>query len=596
MKATPTYQKLRGGYYTPAAIADFLARWAVQSPTAQILEPSCGDGSCLEAATHALLELGAERSAIANLIHGVEIEALEAQQAERRLQALGIPQTPEQIHRGDFFTYCETHLLEAPFFTTELSAKRSFGAIIGNPPFIRYQNFPKQYERAAFELMRHAGLHPNRLTNAWVPFLVVSTLLLRERGRLAMVIPAELLQVNYASEIREFLSRSYRQITLVTFRGLVFDDIQQEVVLLLADRNGHKSHGIKTLELDGIEELSSCDVDALRDLELKPISCDTEKWTQYFLSTEEILLLRSLRSNTRLTTSGRVIDVDVGIVTGDNEFFALTKQAVEARSLDSYVQPIISRSNHLQGILLSHTDWLANAAKQAPVYLFMPAALPFVELPKAVRAYIAEGESRAVNRGYKCRIRTPWYKVRSGWAPDAFMLRQVHGYPKIVLNETSASCTDTVHRVRFRPGVDGRLVAAAFVNSLTFAFAELTGRSYGGGVLTFEPSEAESLPLPLAQAERIDFEMVHELMRDGRIDAALDVTDAVLLVNGLGMTTHEARVIRDIWKKLRDRRINRNHKNTHSLPLWSSSQLLACLEPGCQRWLRRLSVSADGRS
>ena len=41
--------------------------------------------------------------------------------------------------------------------------------------------------------MQRAELHPNRLTNAWVPFLVAATLLLNKTGRLAMVIPAELL-------------------------------------------------------------------------------------------------------------------------------------------------------------------------------------------------------------------------------------------------------------------------------------------------------------------------------------------------------------------------------------------------------------------
>jgi adenine-specific DNA-methyltransferase len=32
MKPVATYQKLRGGYYTPKPIADFLARWAIQTP------------------------------------------------------------------------------------------------------------------------------------------------------------------------------------------------------------------------------------------------------------------------------------------------------------------------------------------------------------------------------------------------------------------------------------------------------------------------------------------------------------------------------------------------------------------------------------
>jgi len=42
-------EKLRGGFYTPAQIADFILRWAMNSRTDyDILEPSCGDGVFLE--------------------------------------------------------------------------------------------------------------------------------------------------------------------------------------------------------------------------------------------------------------------------------------------------------------------------------------------------------------------------------------------------------------------------------------------------------------------------------------------------------------------------------------------------------------------
>lgn len=37
-------QKLRGAYYTPSAIAEFILRWGTYNgSTADILEPSCGD-------------------------------------------------------------------------------------------------------------------------------------------------------------------------------------------------------------------------------------------------------------------------------------------------------------------------------------------------------------------------------------------------------------------------------------------------------------------------------------------------------------------------------------------------------------------------
>jgi adenine-specific DNA-methyltransferase len=106
-------------------------------------------------------------------------------------------------------------------------------------------------------------------------------------------------------------------------------------------------------------------------------------------------------------------------------------------------------------------------------------------------------------------------------------------------------------------GTPAKTVATAFLNSLTFAFAEVMGRSYGGGVLELEPNEAEKLPLPLIGADALDLHALDQLLRAGKIEAVLDVTDTVLLRNGLGLNDKEIRMLRTIWQKLRDRRINR---------------------------------------
>jgi len=140
------------------------------------------------------------------------------------------------------------------------------------------------------------------------------------------------------------------------------------------------------------------------------------------------------------------------------------------------------------------------------------------------------------------------------------MLRQIHNYPKLIINNVDATCTDTIHRVRLIGDLERNQLAAGFLNSLTFAFAEVIGRSYGGGVLTFEPSECERLPIPTRGIDRIDFDQICQLIRQDDIDSVLDITDRILLIEGLNMSEAEARRLRKIWKKLRDRRINRKHK------------------------------------
>ncbi len=556
VKSLPTAQKLRGGYYTPKPIADFLAQWAIALPTTTVLEPSCGDGSLLFAAAEALLEKGAPLCEVANLIEGVEFDPYEAEIAKDRLRSLGISEASLKLHIGDFFSYCRDSLLQQDFLGVSVTSGKTFDAVIGNPPFIRYQNFPEMHSDIAFKIMRSLGFHPNRLTNSWVPFLVISSFLLTRHGRLAMIIPAELFQVSYAAEVRQFLSTFFSKITLITFKKLVFSGIQQEVILLLAERDGAENIGIQVVELENLEDLIAYPITHTMQMELKPMDHSSEKWTQYFLNSDEINLLRALRKHPKLILTGDIMTVDVGVVTGQNDFFILTKDQVSNHSLSKYVDRVVSRSGQLDGTIFKNTDWLALANNQSSTYILAIPKCARNELPVPVQKYIEAGEQVGFHRGFKCRTRSPWYTVPSIWNPDAFMLRQVHGYPKLVFNKAQATCTDTLHRVKFKENGDPQIAIGSFLNSLTFAFAEVTGRSYGGGVLTFEPSEAERLPIPYFEGAG-NLTKIDKLLRTKGIDAVLDMTDQILLIERLHLSPKDARMLREIWRKLRDRRINR---------------------------------------
>lgn len=545
VKEEVTLRKLRGGYYTPKPIADFLSQWAIQSNTQRVLEPSCGDGIFLDSAIDVFSNRGLSKKTIGDNIFAVEYNEIEAQKTKERVCGNGLDSN--NIYSGDFFHYCLDKLSENFLFDT----------VLGNPPFIRYQNFHENQRIAAFAIMKRAGLQPNRLTNAWIPFLVASTLLLKNNGRLGMVIPAELFQVNYAAATRYFLSEMYSRITIVTFKKLVFKEVQQEVVLLLGERNGKENHGIKVVELEDANELATFNPDNLHSYELKLLDHSSEKWTQYFLTNKEIGLLRELKARKDLPVIGEFLKVDVGLVTGQNSFFVLTEKEVKEKKLQKYTKPIIGRTATLKGAILTKNDFKEISKSNQPSYLLTPPAESFENLPEELIDYISWGEENNINSGYKCRIRKEWWKVPSFWIPDAFMLRQVHCFPKVVLNKSEATSTDTIHRANFLNGTDRNSLAASFTNSLTFAFSEVIGRSYGGGVLTFEPSESEKLPLPIKNAEKIDLKKIDSLLREKKIDEVLVLTDDILLNKGLGLSKGEIALLNKIWKKMRDRRKNR---------------------------------------
>ena len=80
----------------------------------------------------------------------------------------------------------------------------------------------------------------------------------------------------------------------------------------------------------------------------------------------------------------------------------------------------------------------------------------------------------------------------------------------MILNRKHALVTDTLHKVRFLDDINGDKVAAAFLNTYTFALSETLGRSYGGGVLTFEPGEMRKIRIPMKMSEYLDLQKIQQ--------------------------------------------------------------------------------------
>jgi hypothetical protein len=100
------------------------------------------------------------------------------------------------------------------------------------------------------------------------------------------------------------------------------------------------------------------------------------------------------------------------------------------------------------------------------------------------------------------------------------------------------------------------------VNSLTFAFSEVMGRSYGGGVLELEPREAEALPFPDPRPlQAKDVARVDQLLRKGDLVSALDHVDARLLSD---FDPDLIGDLRKVWIRLRDRRLARGRSSAQA--------------------------------
>lgn len=525
-----TEKKLRGAYYTPPPIASFILKWGTSGiANADILEPSCGDGVFLE-------QLGKEHLAFGK-ITAVEIEPGEANKA----RSSGLRNA--MVINADFHHFC-------------LNTDQRFDLVVGNPPFIRYQYYPQEQQRLATEIFKIAGLKRSKLTNAWMTFVVGSCLLLRKQGKLGFVVPAELLQVSCARQLRQHLARFFNKIHIVSFENLVFKDIQQEIVLLLCEKNGTGSHLIEHIEVKDADAL--CALNPLHlNLPTKQIDFHDDKWNYYFLNDAEIDFLRRIHTPD-MPKIGDYAEVEVGITTGSNGYFTVPQSTVSLYQLQDYARPMVGRSVQVNSICFTHGDWCSNRNSNARASLLVFPPKTATEGGDGAKAYIEDGVKRGINKGYKTSIRDDWYVIPSIRLSNALFLRRNNLYPKFVLNEAHAYTTDTMHRVFIRSGVHHKALIASYYNSLSFAFAEIAGRNFGGGVLELMPSEVEEIYLPYREENAAIFSQLDSMVREHRsADEILDMADDFILRQGMGFSKNDMAIARSIWHKLMGRRLNR---------------------------------------
>lgn len=172
--------------------------------------------------------------------------------------------------------------------------------------------------------------------------------------------------------------------------------------------------------------------------------------------------------------------INVGITTGYNKYFSVNQKTVDEYELQGVVRPLSGRSAHVHSVYFQKRAW-----------------------------------------------------------KEKFFLRRNNLYPKFVLNCCNAVSTDTMHRIKFHDGIEPERILLSYYNSISFAFTELCGRSYGGGVLEILPGEVGNILVPKLDDVPMDkvkaiLKIVDRIVRDNdSIEEALDIVDEEILVREL---------------------------------------------------------------
>jgi tRNA1(Val) A37 N6-methylase TrmN6 len=526
-------RKARGAFFTPPALCGYLARWAVRDAADRVLEPSCGEAAFLLALAEQLGVLAARvdpagPGRVEGRLDGVELHRASAVQARAVLAAAGLM---TRIRVADFL---------------EVEPEPVYDAVVGNPPYVRYQDFSGEARTRGRQAALRAGVRLTNLASSWAAFTVHAALFLRPGGRLALVLPAELLSVNYAAQVREFLMRRFARVRLVLFGERVFPGVQEEVVLLLAEGTGPTDH-CELVQVRDVDELLA------RGVEVAGVGAGVSrwrpdstrgKWTPAMIPADALDAYAAAVDHPGLTTLHSWGETTLGAVTGNNRFFALSPQQVAGLGLDAErdLLPLSPPgSRHLRGLALTGEAWAALGEHGRATWLFRPGETP----SRAASGYIRGGRADGVDTAYKCRVRTPWWRVPIVPPADLLLTYMNADTPRLTANAARVHHLNSVHGVYLRSGLrrtGAQLLPVASLNSITLLGAETVGRAYGGGMLKLEPREADLLPVPSIEAvtaaraalQRIRPVVAAELAAGQLLDAVARV-DRALLVDTLGL-------------------------------------------------------------
>lgn len=528
-------RKQLGAFYTPDPIAAKLVEWCIRSPDDVVMDPSFGGCVFLKLAEERLRSLsGGGVGKHHGLVVGIDRDerAVASARANPDLDA--------------------ATLIESDFFSVEPMGMPRFSANIGNPPYVRYQSWDAEGS-AAHAISAGMGVKLSKLASIWAPFILHGCRFLATGGRLGQVVPAELLQAQYAKPVIEYLERAFSAVTVVMFEARVFPGALEEVLLLFADGFGEgPANGVGVVMCRDINALDLADINGVGRGFLQSrsplLSVLPQQARQMYTTLANASAVGTLRD---------VAEVDIGAVTGANDFFIRRRHEVQERGFAPQLfRTVVSKAQDVVGATLRRDDIERLVREGRRTELLLTDGHP-ADRVETIRELISQGEQLGLPSRYKCRIRSPWWAVplpKRG-APDAFLTYMSDGYPRMVLNEARVLSTNTIHNVLLRQDQSAAALSVGFYNSLTLLSAEVVGRSYGGGILKLEPTEAERLLVPRELDPLLEAYLpeVDRRLREGDIDGVLRIVDPIALKR-LSLTEGELGELRSARAALRSRR------------------------------------------
>lgn len=487
-----TERRTRGAYFTPRDAAHFLASWVHRDESDVVLEPSFGDGSFIRAMT----DVAAAKSVSRPTWVAGELDEASATAV---LQEGLI--TERELRRGDF-----------------LSLKpEPVDAVIANPPYVRLRHLPEQMRRRALDRTAHlmgAPMHPSG--SVWMPFVVHMLSFLKQGGRAGLVLPLDFTYVAYARPLWSHLAKNFGSLRVVRTRQRVFPDINQDVMILMADRFGETTDHIDYQAYETAEDLVREGASLGGRVSINALLSGERAFQTALLPSGLAELLEEISPLTQ--DASDLMTFRIGYIAGNKSYFhpgpeTISKYRLPAASL----HPALINSRRLRGLGIRTSDMDESSAD----LLWVPGEEPTA----GEKRYIKTGEAEGVSQGYKTQMRSPWYKVPGVRAPDV-ILSVFSERPLLLVNDSEWLASNSL-LCGYVKDVSPEQFAASWYTPLTLLSVGLQVHSLGGGVMVMVPNEASRVRMPRISSQPENLEKAKDALLAGDMRAAYASGDAV---------------------------------------------------------------------
>ncbi len=295
--------KLRGGFYTEPHVVEFCLRQVRRLYGAwpeRWLEPSAGDGAFVRGIGEVLP--ATTRRGIR--LQAVEVIGAEAARCSNAISGSGIEGT---VANESFFEWASRDASQ-------------FDAVVGNPPYVRYQFVGESDRNLAERLVRNLGIVLRGVSNLWIPFALLSLARLRGGGCFSLVLPSELFCTSSGGQFRNYLIEHYTSLEIDLFPRGTFPDILQDVVVI----SGRKA--IRPADARPVRFTEHTRIG--RVVWGHRVAAAEDSWLRYLLSECEYAAFIEAKRLPGFQDLGAIARLEVAIVTGANSFFTVPEHTV----------------------------------------------------------------------------------------------------------------------------------------------------------------------------------------------------------------------------------------------------------------------------